>query len=166
MRDDITDPTFRAALPTRTQGLVIGFTGSRKSPVVRERLTINLVLDHLHLAKGFVTGACIGIDKFVGLQLLQRYPGKSHTVIVPADRSRIAAWWRPYGDAVEVIEMPPGTTYQDRNRRIITHSDMLIGFPAHGEAAGDSLRSGSWQTIRMARSNHTADPIVLPLEAM
>jgi hypothetical protein len=163
VRDDITDPAFRTALPTRTQGLTIGFTGTRESPAYRQRFVIDLVLQHLHLAKGFVTGGCIGIDHFVGLHLLQRYPDKQHTVIVPADRSRVAAWWRPYGDAVRVVEMPPESEYRARNREIVLRSGALIGFPAHAETHPSSRRSGSWQTIRMAQAIH---PIVLPLEAM
>ena len=47
--------------------------------------------------------------------------------------------------------MPWGTTYADRNYQLVHRGTMLFGFPAYPEKDPRSARSGSWQTIRMAR---------------
>jgi hypothetical protein len=132
----------------------IGFTGSRDLPAqawpeLRRRLN-RLRADE------YVTGACAGVDAFVGDHLVGVHPDAVHRVIVPANRSLVVAWWRRWPDAVEsqglrVFEMPPGTTYADRNRAIVTCSTRLIAIPAHDEDAPGSRRSGTWQTVRMAR---------------
>jgi hypothetical protein len=172
--NNITDPTFRARLAVLAQGLTIAFTSSREEPDANQRAHIHTVLETLGAARAFATGGCIGGDHYIGETLLAMYPGRRHTVIVPADRSRVAAWWRSYPDhpGLNVIEMPPNTQYRDRNLGLIQGyatflgSQLLLGFPAHNESHRKSGRSGSWQTIRMGRRSHLHQPIVMPLEAM
>ncbi len=130
---------------------VIAFTASRTGfspppPVVAE------VLSALPEAEWYVTGACQGGDAFIGSWLYDRYPGTQHVVIVPADRSRVDPWWLLVsGPPVTVIEMPPGSTYAMRNAALVHRGDCLIAFPAWPEAKSGSARSGTWQTVRMAR---------------
>jgi len=93
-----------------------------------------------------VTGACIGVDAEVAYLAYGTY--HVHTV-VPADRSRVDPQWRDYCDTFE--EMPVGTTYRDRNQRIVDLSTRLIGIAQAPEDDIHSRRSGTWQTIRMAR---------------
>ena len=106
----------------------------------------------------YTTGACVGTDAFIGAWLWRHAPRALHRVVVPADRSRVESWWlhRAIREAagsygVEVEEMGPGTSYRDRNLRIVERSDVLVAFPAYGEDDPRSLRSGTWQTVRMAR---------------
>ena len=49
------------------------------------------------------------------------------------------------------IEMPPGSTYRDRNARLVAEADIVFAFPAYTEDDPRSLRSGTWQAARMAR---------------
>ena len=74
-------------------------------------------------------------------------------VVIPADRSQTDPWWEPViarGGSVTLIEMPPDTSYADRNTEIVHQSDAIVGFPAYPENDQRSLRSGTWQTVRMA----------------
>ena len=177
MANDISDPTFLADLRDHVVGETVVFTGSREFPRHHQQVKIDQMLARLHNANGFVTGACIGIDHYVGLRLLRMYPDKHHTVVVPADRSRVVNWWAPYAAppapvgwsppaGVEVIEMPAGTSYRDRNQRMIDLGSFLIGYPARTEFHDASRRSGSWQTVRMGRRSYRRQPAVVPLDAM
>lgn len=47
--------------------------------------------------------------------------------------------------------MPPGTTYADRNARLVDEAHAVFAFPAYPEDDPRSLRSGSWQAARLAR---------------
>lgn len=134
----------------------IGFSGSRHL-TAEQKTIVDEVLSTLNGSE-FTTGACIGVDAYIGRKLWYDRPESLHRVVIPADRSRVAEWWLEYeiGDAgpyraPELEEMPPGTTYRERNWRIIEHSDVLVAFPAYPEDDPRSARSGTWQTIRMAR---------------
>ena len=176
MLNNITDPTFRARLAVLAQGLTIAFTSSREIPDANQRAHIHTMLESLGAAEGFVSGGCIGGDHYIGEALVAMYPNRQHTVIVPADRSRVHDWWSaysaPYGARINVIYMPPRTEYRDRNLAMIQGygtflgSQLLLAFPAHNESHRKSSRSGSWQTIRMGRRSHLHQPIVQTLEAM
>lgn len=150
-----------------TQGKVVSFTGSRGELDRRQAAAIRRDVEHLAWATGFVTGGCIGIDAFLGELLFARYPSKTHLVVVPADRSRVAAWWRRYDSApgsLTVHEMPAGSSYMHRNQAMVSNSAALVGYPAYDERVTLSKRSGSWQTIRMARRQHERRPIVHVLD--
>jgi hypothetical protein len=131
--------------------LAISFTASRMGfgpppPVVREALAA------LPRASRYVTGACTGGDAFLGRWLLATHPGAEHVVVVPANRSQVDPWWLECpGAPVTLIEMPPGTTYRDRNVELVRRGGRLLGFPAWPEDDPRSARSGTWQAIRLAR---------------
>lgn len=130
--------------------LAIGFTAARDLGDQGQSV-IACVLDRLPPAARYITGGAIGGDALIGRWLVERWPGAHHVVIVPADKSRVDPWWLTVDVAVEAIPMPAGTTYKDRNAEIVRRSVMLFGFPAYPEDDPRSARSGSWQTIRMAR---------------
>lgn len=129
---------------------VLGFTGTR---FIAGREDLLLVwASTLRPADEYVTGACIGFDVFIGKYLAMTYPDAIHRVIVPANRSQIARWWdSPYFSHVTVQEMPPNSTYKQRNQEIVNVSTRLEYCAAFTEKHGNSQRSGTWQTIRMAR---------------
>lgn len=129
--------------------LMLSFTGARDLDKRGREVILN-VLAALPPAGRYITGAAIGADAFTGRWLHERHPDAWHTVIVPADRSRVDPWWEPCRD-VEVLEMLRGTTYADRNDLLVETGTLVCGFPAHPEDNPRSLRSGTWQAIRMAR---------------
>ena len=132
--------------------LSVGFTASRYLDGKGEQVILG-VLAGVPAADRYVTGGCIGGDAFIGRWLLRNRPDAEHVVVVPADRSRVDPWWLTAEGPVERITfilMPPGTTYADRNKRIVAESTYLYGFPSYVEGDRRSRRSGTWQTLRMS----------------
>lgn len=132
----------------------VSFTASRDmDEAAQDGVVTNVLMVHVPFVERYVTGACTGGDAFIGCWLYENRPEAEHVVVVPADRSRIAAWWR-YAEEerpVTVIEMPPGTTYADRNARLVAEGNAVFAFPAYPENDPRSRRSGTWQTVRMSR---------------
>lgn len=135
--------------------LTVSFTASRlhfSPPPGRVEET----LARLPLAGAlYVTGACEGGDAWTGAWLHACRPQAQHMVIVPADRSQVSYWWEQPGNLggpdVTVVTMARGTSYADRNQALADIADKVIGFPLFPEKDPRSRRSGTWQTIRMAR---------------
>ena len=103
-------------------------------------------------ADRYVTGAAIGLDAFAGKVWALHHPQAAHVVLLPSDRGRVDTWWvRPpfAASGVELIEVRGD--YADRNCALVRAADLLIAFPQHAEYHPASRRSGTWQTIRMAR---------------
>jgi hypothetical protein len=131
----------------------VSFTAARDTDrAAREGVVTSVLMVHLPVVDRYVTGACVGGDAFIGRWLYANRPDAEHVVIVPADRSRVNPWWlEAKGRAVTVTEMPPATTYADRNARLVAEGNAVFAFPAYLEDDPRSLRSGTWQTVRMAR---------------
>lgn len=149
------DPAVRA-LTGKVSGFHrIGFTSTRDLPDFA-RFEILVTLVNLE-ADEFVTAAARGADSLIGRALARRYPDARHRVIVPANRAQIDPWWlvEPSLPAHFQIDlMPPTTTYRDRNLALVRSIDELIGYPLYAEDDVRSRRSGTWQTIRLARKAH------------
>jgi hypothetical protein len=134
-------------LPPESGRVYVGWTGTRHGSPEVER-AIHRAFDRIDADAQIVTGACVGVDALVA-----RYAtslGMAVHAVVPSDRSRVDPEWLRYCTTYE--EMAPGTTYRDRNERIValTTSD-LFAVPEHPEGDPRSRRSGTWQTVRMAR---------------
>lgn len=143
--------------------LTVGFTASRNLKGVNPRKMVS-PLSELKKSE-FVYGGCIGGDEAIAIWLTTYGPaGSRHRVILPANRKAVAEWWK-YPNAADpfplVEYMPAGTTYKDRNQRIVDISDLVIGFPEYPEDHPKSLRSGTWQTIRMARRKGTLKQVCI-----
>jgi hypothetical protein len=124
----------------------VGFTGTRS---IRDCDLERIRAIVLGLPPGttIVTGACIGVDAIVArIAHSPRY--RVHT-IVPANRSRVDPYWRKHCDVSE--EMALGTDYRARNERIVELSDRLIAIAEYPEDHHRAQRSGTWQTVRIAR---------------
>jgi hypothetical protein len=131
--------------------VTVSFTAARDlDDAAADGVVLNVLMCRVPHADRYVTGACTGGDAFIGRWLQANRPGAEHVVIVPANRRRVDPWWTAVTGPVTVIEMPPGSTYADRNRRLVDEGTCLFGFPAHPEDDYRSRRSGTWQAIRMA----------------
>lgn len=116
---------------------------------------VEAVLRGLPAVARYVTGACEGGDAWTGAWLHANRPLAEHVVIVPADRSQVDYWWEQpenLGDPdITIIKMPWGTSYSDRNAELVARADWVTGFPPFPEEDPRSAKSGTWETIRMAR---------------
>jgi hypothetical protein len=128
----------------------VGFTAARDLDYAGRQVIEN-VLAQVPAARKFVTGGARGGDAYIGRWLREHRPWSEHMVVVPANRSQADPWWEAYGSSVILMVMEPGTTYRDRNATIVLHSSAVFGLPAYSEADPLSQRSGTWQTIRIAR---------------
>lgn len=128
--------------------LTVSFTAARDLDERGQGVALS-VLAQVPPADRYVTGGAIGGDRFIGEWLYENWPGAEHVVVVPADRSQVDRWWPETG--VTVIEMPPGSTYRDRNAELVRLATMVAGLPAYPEKDPRSARSGTWQTLRLAR---------------
>jgi hypothetical protein len=131
----------------------ISFTASRFNFSPPPPVVASVLSARVPQADRYVTGACQGGDAWIGAWLYVTRPAAEHVVVVPCNRSQVDPWWTRTGGLplVTVMEMPPGTSYADRNRVLVDVADQVFGFPAFSEEDPRSQRSGTWQTIRMAR---------------
>jgi hypothetical protein len=134
--------------------LAVSFTAARDLDAQGCAVIVRILTQVPH-ADRYITGGAPGGDAFIGRWLALARPQAEHVVIVPADRSQVDPWWNKSvvrcSSLVEVIEMPLGTTYADRNCQLVQRGSMMYGFPAYPEDDPRSRRSGSWQACRMAR---------------
>ncbi len=137
----------------------IAFSGARYLDDQQHRILMTSLgtLDGIQ-GDEFTSGACVGVDCFIGRWCAERFSKVIHRVVVPANRTRVG----DYSWATEVLEMPDGTTYRDRNYKMLEFADVLLAFPAYAEENLKSKRSGTWQTIREARRRNIVT-VVNPL---
>lgn len=147
------DTSSVSEMPVPQDGDLLGFSGSRDRMDEREQYFWLDFLQGLGDWSGFVTDGSVGFADFVGRTLVDIFPTHIHRVYVPADRSRVAAWWREptLSQFVEVREMNRGTTYADRNQALVDDVAALVAKPKFGPKDTRSLRSGTWQTVGMTR---------------
>lgn len=133
--------------PTGVGWTGVGWTGTRRLTDDMRRF-IDTAIDKLHGAVWVITGGCVGVDAYVAEVAFRR--GLHVHTILPADRSRVDPQWRDHCTTYE--EMSRGTTYRDRNERIValTTTDMFA-VPEASEDDPISRRSGTWMTVRIAR---------------
>lgn len=124
-----------------------GFSGSKEPLTVAQMAYIDKIISELPKGSRVYTGACVGVDAYVARSAYSR--GYYVHTIVPALRSHVDFQWEMWCHSYE--EMPQGTTYRDRNIKIVERGrDGLIAFPLYEEDDPRSRRSGTWQTIRLA----------------
>ena len=134
-------------------GRSVSFTAARTLSAAGREIVAGVLVAAVPDADRYVTGACVGGDAFIGRWLHANRPGADHMVVVPSDRSRVDYWWDDAGGpAVTVVEMPAGTTYADRNARLVAEGGAVFAFPAYPEDDPRSARSGTWQTVRFSRA--------------
>ena len=124
----------------------VAFTGARSLTGMNPtRLVLAGRLFDLVFADGPVTlhhGDCLGADAWAHRQMA-RAPAGSRIEIHPPDKSGSRAWCTG-ADIVHGVR-----PFLVRNREIVLASSILIALPSKPT---EILRSGSWSTVRYARS--------------
>jgi hypothetical protein len=124
---------------------VVTFTGTRWPPDGTAELIATLLWT-LPSSTKLITGAAIGIDTLVAVTgLKQRF--HVHAV-VPATTDQADVDWLKHCTSYEV--MPRGSTFRDRDTRMVDLGKRVIAFPLYPEKDPRSKRSGTWMTVRIA----------------
>lgn len=127
-----------------------GFTGTQRGMTEAQWATLyNLLRERIGYGREWHEGDCIGADaQSVTLARLFRFRVICHP---PTNSSK-----RAFVPADEYREPLP---YLDRNKAIVCESREMFATP--GEAT-EQLRSGTWSTIRYARSKGRPLYVILP----
>lgn len=100
----------------------------------------------------YVTGGARGGDAIIGEWLFDNYPGAKHLVLLATKKDETSWWWEgKHNDSIRVVKPNSLFSYRERNLAIVSRSEVLYAFPGYQEEHPQAQRSGSWQTIRMAR---------------
>ena len=102
-----------------------GFTGAQRGAPE------DVILEHLKTLLStkndtVITGGCIGVDSQIFWLVHKHYPTVPQTVVIPSNYTKVdqSILWR----ADRVIRMPKGTSYRDRNKRLVKESDCITAF--------------------------------------
>lgn len=115
------------------------------------------VLRHLSSPPSrFVSGAAAGVDTYFALLARLLYPDVPVTLLIPGSErhnDQLVATFRVNAIPGDVIIIGPqlkttGETMMARNDLIISNCDVLLAFP---RTLHETVRSGTWATIRRAR---------------
>lgn len=135
-----------------------GFTGSRYFSPIHGAALDEVLTAHMDGSE-YTTGGAVGVDTYVLRKMTGWLPDAHHRVCLPEHG---ADWDNEFLSLADEVIRVPNTMdhpWRSRNAAILDHSDILLAFPLHDEDHGQSKRSGTWMTIRMARERDI--PIVL-----
>lgn len=131
--------------------MILGITATRYDITVRQMEALEewirrADVDEVH------HGDCMGGDAWAHSIAL----GVSkHVVVHPPTNHR----WRAFCDVTDIVTLRPPLPYLDRNRMIVESCDVLLALPYTQQ---EVTRSGTWMTIRHARSRGKLVEVVLP----
>lgn len=150
---------------------LVGFTAARKLPTgmteAQADEVVTRILDVLDpVSDWLVLGAALGMERRIGLAARAR--GFKVHVIVPGVDPRTTAGqkidqrWMDYATGHEQLPMNDPNPFRARNHAVVAKAEYLFALPAYPEKHEESLRSGTWMTVRIAQ-RAGKEVIVLPL---
>lgn len=125
--------------------MIVGFTGTREGLLPGQESALREYLGHIGVDVVLHHGDCVGADAKAHQIAVDL--GITQIIIHPPSESKLRArcGCRPdHGDQV----LPP-KSYLQRNHDIVDASEVLLACP---KTRTEELRSGTWATIRYARS--------------
>lgn len=127
--------------------MILGFTGTQGDVTPAQADTLQRVLESFRFTE-FRHGDCVGADALghqIALKIKNADEGRvtPYIAIHPPDDEKK----RAFCQGADVIL--PAEPYIQRNHSIVNHSEVLIAVPS---TANEQLRSGTWATVRYARS--------------
>jgi hypothetical protein len=139
------------------QDCSLGFTGTQQGMTKDQKEMVDLLLWNF-LPKIVNHGDCIGADaEFHDLCCILKEKRKKKDIpdihIWPPDKAKKRKFCEGYA------ELHPEAPYLERNRSIVEHSRIMIAAPKETE---ETLRSGTWSTIRYSVQTRTPTIIVWP----
>lgn len=131
-------------------GPILGFTGSRKGLTLRQSRTLKEWLFRLHPREAH-HGDCVGAD-FEFNRICYQLNPRPRLVSHPPDDSRYRAF-------CQADETRRAVDYLERDDDIARECEFLIATPFEKE---ERLRSGTWATVRYARSYEKPVLLIFP----
>lgn len=133
--------------------MILGFTGTQQGMTLKQKERLSNIFRNGKFT-GFRHGGCIGADEQAHyLAIAHEVPVWVHPGV---DRKGNVSRRGKFEDAICVnVEK----FYLDRNKDIVNESDIMVATP-HGFE--EELRSGTWATIRYARSVDRRGIIIWP----
>lgn len=131
----------------------LGFTGTKRGITPAQRSKLKTVLSELRL-DGFLwmhNGDCVGADDTAG-KLWSTHPINGMVMLHPPDNPKFRAYL-----VADITCEPRG--YIHRDRHIVLCSHTLVATPGGFE---EEVRSGTWTTIRYARTRRRRIYIIYP----
>ena len=132
--------------------MIIGFTGSRNGMTDKQEEGFEQLAKTLDISE-FHHGDCIGSDEKADSIIksqIEKRKKDIKTIIHPSykkDRANCKG---------DVVIKP--TSYLDRNKDIVNHSEVLVATPSGKE----NFTSGVWATIRLARKKKIPIYVIKP----
>lgn len=123
--------------------MIIGFTGTRRGLTLKQWQSVYKLLAKQIGYTEFHHGDCVGADADVH-KMIQTYFDIA-TVIHPPDNPK----HRAFCEGTALVAQPK--PYLERNKDIVNACELLIACPGEEE---EQLRSGTWSTIRYARTQN------------
>jgi len=132
--------------------LKVGFTGTQNGLSSEQRSALLVTLLDLTGRIEAHHGMCAGADHEFHDIIRDNYPPDNRFIVghPPRDKKNYVA--------CEVDDTRDAKRYDDRNRDIVNESQILVACPKSAELT----RSGTWSTVRYARSMAKTIKIILP----
>lgn len=125
----------------------VGFTGTQQGCTLKQNTALRMLLNSMHVTE-FHHGNCIGADAEAHWMMAGRAEVHVHPSNIPEKQAECVGY-KTYPPK------PPLT----RNRDIVNATDTVIACP---KGEDEELRSGTWATVRYARSKDKRIILVLP----
>lgn len=129
--------------------IVLGVTGTRNEPTREQRNSIRDIIDRYSFRSKMHHGCCVGVDAYITVLCRLR----SWTIVAhpPINRAYFSSISYNSSDIKLQDE-----EYLVRNQIIVIDTNMLLAVP---ETEEEVVRSGTWSTVRFART--LAHPILI-----
>lgn len=131
--------------------MIVGFTGTRQGITRSQHDAICRIVDELHPVAEAHHGDCVGADRDFHLLVVSRVGCETH--VHPPSNPALRAWM-----PADVVHEPK--PYLARDADIVAAGDVLIACPAQRQE--QRRGSGTWATVRMARTAGLPVVIVYP----
>ena len=129
-------------------------TGTREVFIGSKFRIASILEQYKDTAEAMTFGGAIGTDTLAAHEVASWADRPFMRLVLPADRSQVDNA-NKFIEWDEVVEMSDGSTYMDRNDRMLDSGDYVIGFPRGGR---ERTRSGTWATIRRGeKRGYTVD---------
>ena len=139
--------------------MILAFTGTRKGMTPRQHSIVKQIMEELG-PNQVCHGACIGADE--EFHELALYFGVPIIEVWPANIPRLRAKLKEPGlmDKSIIIVKEPQPPL-DRNWDIVREANIVIACP---ESAVESVRSGTWATVRYADQLNKTIKVIKPYD--